>query len=115
MDTRNLSDLLATSADVNKFLDATINNYENLIKPDLLEITNLDELKEAEKQVDRTHTTFTQDNLIAGALLVKSIIDEMQRIGVKDKHFIFSRYAYVGWISGYIVKKVDDDFKKVND
>ena len=76
-------------------------------------ITDGNELAEAEKLVARTNTTFNKDNIIAGTLLVRGILSEMQRLGVSGKHFIFSRYAYVGWISGYIVKKVDDDFKKL--
>lgn len=104
-----------TLQDVNTFLNTATANYETLIKPDLSSITNLNDLAEVQKQIERSRATFTQDDIIAGALLVKSILTEMQRTGVSDKHFIFSRYAYVGWISGYIVKKLDDDFKKVNE
>lgn len=102
-----------TLQDVNKVLKAANTNYENLIQPDFSMITDGNELAEAEKLVARTNTTFNKDNIIAGTLLVRGILSEMQRLGVSGKHFIFSRYAYVGWISGYIVKKVDDDFKKL--
>lgn len=104
-----------TLQDVNKFLKAANTGYNTLIEPDLSMIVDGNELAEAEKQIARTHTTFNKDNIIAGALLARGILSEMQRLGVSGKHFIFSRYAYVGWISGYIVKKVDDDFKKVKE
>ncbi len=104
-----------TAQDVDRYVNAAINNYEALIKPDLSAITDITELEEANKQVERTRTTFTQDDIIAGAMMVKSILYEIQRSGIKEKHFLFSRYAYVGWISGYIVQKVDDDFSKMSD
>lgn len=104
-----------TLKDVNKFLKLANTSFESLIEPDVSAITDGNELAEAEKQIARTHTTFSKDNLVAGTLLARGILSEMQRVGVSDKHFIFSRYAYVGWISGYIVKKVDDDFKNVKE
>ncbi len=97
---------MLTAKDIDKFLDAAINNYGVLIQPDLSGITDAKELAEAQKQIDRTHATFTQDNIIAATLLVKSIFNEFDKRGIKGKNYVFSRYAYIGWISGYIVKNI---------
>lgn len=95
-----------TPADIDNFLNAAKNNYDSLINPDLSAIKNEVQLAEAKKQIERTHTTFTQDNLIAGGLIVRSIFTEFEKWGMKDKRYVFSRFAYVGWISGYIVEKL---------
>ncbi len=95
-----------TPVDIDRFLEAARNNYDSLINPDLSSIKNEAQLAEAKKQIERTRTTFNQDNLIAGGLLVKSIFTEFEKWGIKDKHYVFPRFAYVGWISGYIVKKL---------
>ena len=95
-----------TPADIDRFLDAAINKYDSLINPDLSTIKNETVLAEAKKQIERTHTTFNQANLIAGALIVRTVFTEFEKWGIKNKHYVFSRFAYVGWISGYIVKKI---------
>lgn len=104
-----------TLKDVDKFLNDATNNYDVLINPDLSRINNTEMLQEAKKQIARTQTTFNKDNIIAGALIIKGILSEMERLGSKEKSYAFARFGYVGWISGYIVTKIDNDFNTVKD
>jgi tetratricopeptide (TPR) repeat protein len=99
------------SGDVELFLNEALSNYDVLINPDLTRITDPAALAEAKKQVANSQKTFNRENIIAGGYLLKGIIDEMQRVGTRNKHFYFSRYGYVGWISGYVAIQIDNEFK----
>jgi tetratricopeptide (TPR) repeat protein len=101
-----------TKADVDKFLELAKNDYEQLINPDLTRINDEAFLKEAKKQIGNSKSTFTQDNIIAGAMLLQGIVNEMDSTGAKKK-FVFVRFGSVGWISGYIVKRIDAGYAKI--
>jgi hypothetical protein len=103
-----------TKGDIDKFLNLASTNYNLLITPDLSRISDEDVFNSANKQIARTKSTFNQDNIIAGALILKGIVDQLESTG-PQKRYAFARYGYVGWISGYIVNKIDEDFNKVND
>jgi hypothetical protein len=103
-----------TKQDVDRFLQMATTSYDSLINPDLSRISDEGVLAEAQKQITNTHATFNQDNLIAGAMILKGIVGQLGNAGT-SKVYSFARYGYIGWISGYIVNKVDDSYNRVND
>lgn len=103
-----------TKQDAERFLRMAVSGYDSLINPDLSRIADENVLSEAQKQIANTRNTFTQDNLLAGAMILRGIVSQMSNTGTA-KVFSFARYGYIGWISGYIVNKIDDSYIKVND
>jgi hypothetical protein len=53
--------------------------------------------------------TYDQKALLAGAIWLDELVKQINTINPAKK-FIFPKYAYVGWISGYIAKKVNQQF-----
>jgi hypothetical protein len=105
-----------TKEDVDKFLDLAINNYQLLIHPDLTRITDPELSKQIQKELYGSNgsvSVFNQDNIIAGAMILKSIVDQLDSNGAK--RLIFIRYGSVGWISGYIVKNLNDNYSSLSE
>ena len=104
-----------TQQDVETFLQKAQKSYDQLINPDLTSITDMSDFSMAQTMVTNTRSTFNQRNLIAGALLLRSILSELNATGVKNKQFAFARDGNVGWISGFIATKLDDEYKGLAD
>lgn len=104
-----------TRKDVDRFFREATTNYNALINPDLSRIADDEVLSQAKKEISASQSTFTEENILAGSLLVKGIITEMDQTGFKGKKYHFARYGSVGWISGYIVQKLSADYNKVVD
>ncbi len=59
--------------------------------------------REAQKELDSVKETFTPDQLLAGAEIIKAMADE---IGFgKDKKVYFTRNGYLAWVVAYAVEK----------
>jgi hypothetical protein len=56
----------------------------------------------AAKEVERVKKTFTPEQLLAGAEILKGLSEEF---GFKDKKVFFARNAYLGWILAYVTEK----------
>ncbi len=98
-----------TPNDIAEFRKMVVTNYDELTKPGLASITNADEAKAASKNIGRVLKTYDQKALTAGSIWLNHLIQEVTSIN-PSKKFIFSKYAYVGWISGYIIKKVTQQY-----
>ena len=98
-----------TSGDIEGFRVRIFSDYEGLIHPDLSFIQNPDEAAAIQKNIARVVNTYDQKALLAGAILLDELVKQINTIN-PGKKFIFPKYAYVGWISGYIVKKVSQQF-----
>jgi hypothetical protein len=86
-------------------------NYTKAIQPDLSNITNEALMMDARKTISRAQNTYDQESLIAGAIWIDGLMKELNTTQ-PVKRFYFSKYAYVGWISGYISRAVAEDYKR---
>lgn len=100
-----------TPEDIRRFRTLLVSSYEKAIQPDLGFIGNETLLMDARKTISRAQNTYDQEALIAGAAWVDGLMRELNATQ-PTKRFFFSKYAYVGWISGYIAREVAEDFKK---
>jgi tetratricopeptide (TPR) repeat protein len=103
-----------TEEAIHRFRIRLLNSYEKTIQPDLSNISNESLLTDARKTISRAQNTYDQESLIAGAVWVDGLMKELNATQPL-KRFYFSKYAYVGWISGYIARAVAEEYKKKNE
>lgn len=87
-----------TQADIDRFYREIKETPEKLLNPDLSKIRDEDKKTWASKQIQAVKDTFSQENLLAGASLLRGITSSIQ---IKGKDVYFSRYG--GWLWGFIV------------
>lgn len=100
-----------TPEDVRRFRYMLVSNYSKAIQPDISNITNEALLLDAKKTISRAQNTYDQESLLAGAIWTEGLMKELNTTQ-PAKRFFFSKYAYVGWISGYISRAVAEEFKR---
>jgi hypothetical protein len=88
-----------------------LTNYLKTIQPDISNITNERLMMDARKTISLAQNTYDQESLLAGAVWIDGLMKELNATQ-PTKRFFFSKYAYVGWISGYISRAVAEDFKR---
>lgn len=98
-----------SSADISDFRRRITTDYSNLIKPDLSFVKSYEDLVVIEKNITRAVNTYDQKALLAGTVWLDELVKHINVIN-PGKKFIYPKYAYVGWISGYIIKKVNQQF-----
>lgn len=86
------------------------NSFEELARPAALATISDNQTAEiARKNISRVVKTYDQKALLAGAIILDEIVKKVNTSNTKKK-FIYPRYGYVGWISGYIIKKVTHQY-----
>jgi hypothetical protein len=100
-----------TPEDIRRFRSLVLTNYTKAIQPDISDITNEKLMLDARKTISRAQNTYDQESLVAGAAWIDGLMKELNSTQ-PVKRFYFSKYAYVGWISGYISRAVAEDFKR---
>ena len=100
-----------TPEDIHRFRTLVVYNYSKAIQPDISNISKESLMLDARKTLSRAQNTYDQQSLIAGAVWVDGLMKELNTTQ-PVKRFYFSKYAYVGWISGYISRAVAEEFKK---
>ncbi len=98
-----------SSADISDFRRRITSDYSSLIKPDLSLVKSYEDLVVIEKNITRAVNTYDQKALLAGTTWLDELVKQINSIN-PGKKFIYPKYAYVGWISGYILKKVNQQF-----
>ncbi len=99
-----------SSSDISEFRQRLINNYDELVNPAALKtISNSDEALAASKNLSRVIKTYDQRALLSGATVLDELIKQINTVN-PGKKFIYPKYAYVGWISGYIIKKATQQY-----
>ena len=98
-----------SGSDIEEFRQRIISDYKSLTQPDISFIQKPEDATVTEKNINRVVNTYDQKALLAGAIWLDELIKQINTIN-PDKKFIFPKYAYVGWISGYIAKKVNQQF-----
>ena len=98
------------SSDISEFRRKLLSNYDELIQPSALAaITNEADAAAARSNINRVMKTYDRRALIAGASWLDELVNKVNSVN-PNKKFIYPRYAYVGWISGYIIKKVTQQY-----
>ena len=96
--------------DVKKFRQMAVSNYEELITPDFGKIADPIVKQIAEEDVKLITTKlYNNQDIIAGATILETIMKEYARDGVQ-KRFYFIKGGDVAWISGYVFKLISDDY-----
>ena len=96
--------------DVKKFRQMAVSNYEELITPDFGKIADPIVKQIAEEDVKLITTKlYNNQDIIAGATILETIMKEYPRDGVQ-KHFCFIKGGDIAWISGYVFKLISDDY-----
>jgi hypothetical protein len=90
--------------DINEFYDIATKNPADLLKPDLSKVSSENQ-KLAENETTQAASIFNEDELVAGAILLKTYMDEMH-FDRKNAIF-FSRLALYAWPQGYVKEKIE--------
>ncbi|MFY7829863.1 MAG: tetratricopeptide repeat protein [Flectobacillus sp.] len=97
--------------DIRKFRQMSASSYEELINPDFSRVTDPAVRAIAEEDVKNITTKiYNQQDIIAGAALLETLIKEMNRDGVQ-KRFYFIKGGDVAWISGYVFRLISDEYQ----
>jgi len=95
--------------DIADFRNMVYNRYEQLSRPSALSnISNPETAELAKKNINRVFKTYDQRALTTGAIILDELVKKVNTSA--GKKFIYPRYGYVGWISGYIIKKVSSQY-----
>lgn len=95
--------------DIADFRNMVYNRYDQLSRPaSLSTISNPETAELAKKNINRVFKTYDQRALTTGAIILDELVKKVNTN--PNKKFIYPRYGYVGWISGYIIKKVSNQY-----
>ncbi len=95
--------------DISNFRKLVYSDYENLINPSLKNRLNEDDTKASLDNIKRVVKTYDQKALLSGSIWLEEVIKQVNTLNASKK-LIFPRYAYVGWISGYIMDKISKQY-----
>ncbi len=99
-----------SAKDIADFRSMVFNRYDQLSKPPaLFAISNTATAELARKNISRVYKTYDQRALTTGAIILDELVKRVTTDS-PNKKFIYPRYGYVGWISGYIIKKVTNQY-----
>jgi tetratricopeptide (TPR) repeat protein len=98
-----------SAQDIAEFRRLLISDYDRLINPDVSFISYPEQAQASIKNIGRVLKTYDRKALLAGTIWFDNLIHEINTVN-PSKKFIYVKYAYVGWISGYIIKKVTQQY-----
>lgn len=99
-----------TSRDISEFRRLVFSSYEKVTQPDITLISNAEDARASMKNINRVLKTYDQKALLAGAICLDELVQQVNTIN-PSKKFIYPKYAYVGWISGYIIRQVTQQYR----
>lgn len=94
--------------DINKYYTLATTDPNALLKPNLSGVRK-ESLQKTEEELTRLRNVFNQDQIMSGALILKTFADEMH-FDRKDAIF-FSKRALYAWPQGYILEKLASEKK----
>lgn len=100
-----------TLQDINDFQNMVTTDFESLTKPDLSKMST-DDANTSMANIKRVLNTYDQKALLSGSVWLQELITQLNTTN-PNKKFIFPRYAYVGWISGYIIDKISKQYTEM--
>lgn len=98
-----------SASDISVFRKSLVSDPDKLLHPDLSKIYNGENLRAIQKNITRVVGTYDRKALLAGTIWLDELVKEINSQN-PSKKFIFPKYAYVGWISGYIIKKATQQY-----
>jgi hypothetical protein len=98
-----------TSQDIAQFRKLVFSNFDEVTRPDVTLISNAEDARASMRNINRVLKTYDQKALLAGAIWLDELIQQVNTIN-PGKKFVYPKFAYVGWISGYIIKKVTQQY-----
>jgi len=98
-----------TPNDISEFRRLLFSDFDKLTNPDISFIRDADQNKSVQKNIGRVLKTYDRKALMAGTIWLDDLVNEINTAN-PSKKFIYAKYAYVGWISGYIIKKVTQQY-----
>ncbi len=101
--------------DAVRFQELAMTNYDALINPDLTGIDGEATLKKAQSEAKNVQKIFTREQVIAGATLLRGILEECRGNNPGEKEFVFHRNGVIGWISGYIELAREKAFRQTKE
>ena len=98
-----------SAADTASFRKKVYSDYMTLITPDVSKTLDAKDANTTLRNINRVIKTYDQKAMLAGAIWLDELI---QQVNTRNpgKKFIYPRYAYVGWISGYIMDKINKQY-----
>ena len=101
-----------TQADISAFRSLIYSAYDDLSKPDLRKKLNPADAAASYANIKRVVNTDDQKALLSGAIRLDEPVQQLNTVN-PFKKFIYPRYAYVGWISGYIIDKISKQYSEL--
>jgi tetratricopeptide (TPR) repeat protein len=94
--------------DITDFQNLVTTDFETLTKPDLNKL-NREDAAASMENINKVINTYDQKALLVGSIWLEELVSQLDRAN-PGKKLIFPRYAYVGWISGYIMDKISKQY-----
>nr|WP_293833983.1 tetratricopeptide repeat protein [uncultured Arsenicibacter sp.] len=102
-----------TYKDAVKLQEMAIQNYDALTNPDLSGLDNEEAMRKAQADIKTVREkVFKRDEIIAGATMLRGVLEECRRSRPEAKEFIFPRGGVIGWISGYIIQSIEKEYRE---
>jgi len=87
-------------------------DFASLVQPDLRGKLSEDDANASLANIKRVVSTYDQKALLVGSIWLDELIKQVNSLN-PNKKLIYPRYAYVGWISGYIIDKISKQYSEV--
>lgn len=100
-----------TLGDVERFRYLAMNSYQTLVRPDLTNINDPVTRGKAESDLVNVQNQFNEKQIIAGALLLETIVRAYANTSV-PKRFVFIRDSDIGWVTGKFLESLNQNFEK---
>jgi len=102
-----------TRQDIADFRKQVYTNYNELVNPDLRNSLSPEDAAASLDNIKRVVKTYDQKALLAGSIWLDEVIKQINTVN-PNKKLIFPRYAYVGWISGFIIDKISKQYTELS-
>jgi len=95
--------------DILDFQNLACTDFETLVNPELSKTMAAEDAAASRANIKRVLNTYDQKALLAGSVWLGELLRQINSMN-PDKKLLFPRYAYVGWISGYIMDKISRQY-----
>ena len=99
-----------TMADVQRFKQLALTDYDALIQPDLTGIADPVIREKAAQDIRNVQNLLTRKQLIAGALLLEATFGAYRAIPA-PKRFVFIRDSDIGWVTGKFLETINYEYE----
>jgi hypothetical protein len=96
-----------TAKDIDDFYTRAVNDPQGLLRPRLSQIRIRQTRMEAEKELDAVRSTFTPENLVAGAEILRTVSRVFDLNG-KDREILFARFGNLSMLLSYLRLQADN-------